>query len=94
VLPGKVIVTLAITILIESAIIVGYARWRKKPLTHLLFSTVHASTHLSFMLKTASSMAFSTVECLPVIKTCERMRVPMEVVILTRVFKHFKSSSL
>jgi hypothetical protein len=43
VLPGKVIVTLAITILIESAIIVGYARWRKRHLTHLLLSGILAN---------------------------------------------------
>jgi hypothetical protein len=32
----KVIVTLAITILIESAGIIGYAHWRKRHLTHLI----------------------------------------------------------
>jgi hypothetical protein len=33
-----VIVSLALTVLIESAVIVGYAHWRKKPLIHLLLS--------------------------------------------------------
>ena len=32
------IVTVVITILIESVIIVGYALWRKKPVGHLLLS--------------------------------------------------------
>lgn len=37
------IVSLAITILIESAVIIGYARWRKKPLMHLLLSGILAN---------------------------------------------------
>jgi hypothetical protein len=38
-----VIVSLAFTVLIESAVIVGYAYWRKKPLLHLLFSGILAN---------------------------------------------------
>jgi hypothetical protein len=38
-----VISTLAITILVESAIVAFYATWRKKPLYHLLFSSVCAN---------------------------------------------------
>ena len=37
------IVTLAITILIESMVVSGYAVWRKKPLTHLLLSSILAN---------------------------------------------------
>jgi hypothetical protein len=36
----KVIATLAITILVESAVVASYAIWRKKPLYHLLFSSI------------------------------------------------------
>ncbi len=32
------IVTLVITIFIESGILLGYSHWHKKPLLHLLFS--------------------------------------------------------
>jgi len=39
----KVIVSLAITVLIESAVVVGYAHWRKKPLMHLLLSGILAN---------------------------------------------------
>ncbi len=39
----KVIVSLALTVLIESAVIVGYGRWHKKPLRHLLLSGVLAN---------------------------------------------------
>ncbi|MGD0750674.1 MAG: hypothetical protein ABSA23_04625 [Anaerolineales bacterium] len=35
--------TLAITILVESAIVAFYATWRKKPLYHLLFSSICAN---------------------------------------------------
>jgi len=38
-----VIATLAITILVESAIVASYAIWRKKPLYHLLFSSICAN---------------------------------------------------
>ena len=34
------IVTLAITIVIESIVSAGYALWRKKPLIHLLLSSI------------------------------------------------------
>jgi hypothetical protein len=35
-----VIVTLTITIVIESIVVTGYALWRKKPLIHLLLSSI------------------------------------------------------
>jgi hypothetical protein len=35
-----VIVTLAATIVIESIVVAGYALWRKKPLIHLLLSSL------------------------------------------------------
>jgi hypothetical protein len=35
-----VIVTLTITIVIESIVVAGYALWRKKPLIHLLLSSL------------------------------------------------------
>jgi len=38
-----VIATLAITILVESAVVASYAIWRKKPLYHLLFSSIYAN---------------------------------------------------
>jgi len=38
-----VIATLAITILVESAVVASYAIWRKKPLYHLLFSSICAN---------------------------------------------------
>jgi hypothetical protein len=38
-----VIVTLAINLLIESTIVTVYALWRKKPLIHLLLSSVVAN---------------------------------------------------
>ena len=37
------IATLAITILVESAVVASYAIWRKKPLYHLLFSSICAN---------------------------------------------------
>jgi hypothetical protein len=37
------IATLAITLLIESLIVIGYATWQKKPLRHLLFSSLCAN---------------------------------------------------
>jgi hypothetical protein len=38
-----VIATLAITILVESTLVATYAIWRKKPLKHLLFSSLCAN---------------------------------------------------
>ena len=37
------IATLAITILVESAVVTAYAIWRQKPLIHLLFSSLFAN---------------------------------------------------
>ena len=37
------IATLAITIIIEGAVVTAYAIWRKKPLYHLLFSSICAN---------------------------------------------------
>ena len=37
------IATLAITVLVEGAVVAGYAIWRKKPLKHLLFSSLCAN---------------------------------------------------
>ena len=37
------IVTLAVTIVIESIAVAGYAHWRKKPLIHLLLSSASAN---------------------------------------------------
>jgi hypothetical protein len=38
-----VIATLAITLLVESTLVAAYAIWRKKPLLHLLFSSICAN---------------------------------------------------
>ena len=37
------IITLSITILVESSVVVGYSFWRKKPLVHLLLSSILAN---------------------------------------------------
>ena len=46
----EMITTLAITIFIESVIIAGYALWRKKPLAHLLLSSILANLFTQFAL--------------------------------------------
>jgi len=37
------ILSLAVTLLIESCLVGGYALWRKKPLVHLLLSSIFAN---------------------------------------------------
>ena len=39
----KVIATLAITVLVESAVVTAYGIWRQKPLKHLMFSSLCAN---------------------------------------------------
>jgi hypothetical protein len=51
-----VIATLAISILVESAVIASYAIWRKKPLYHLLFSSICANLFTQVILWVALNL--------------------------------------